>query len=77
LQLKPHNLLTSKKSDMSTNNLKHDKPCNIDIVNGSTLDKQDIFKGDCDKGIHWYVGVYSGGKWIYNKCSYCDKRQEV
>ena len=34
-----------------------------------------VFKGDCDKNIHWYVGVYSGGRWIYNKCAYCGKRQ--
>ena len=34
-----------------------------------------VFKGDCDKNIHWYAGVYSGGIWIYNKCAYCGKRQ--
>lgn len=62
---------------MSTRDSKIEQPCNIDIVNGSTLNKTNIFKGDCDKGIHWYAGVYSGGRWIYNKCSYCGKRQEV
>ena len=36
-----------------------------------------VFKGDCDKNIHWYVGVYSQGQWIYNECSYCKKRQNV
>ena len=34
-----------------------------------------VFKGDCDKNIHWYVGIYSQGQWIYNKCAYCGKRQ--
>ena len=34
-----------------------------------------VFKGDCDKNIHWYAGVYSDGIWIYNKCAYCGKRQ--
>lgn len=41
-------------------------------VSGSAL-----FQGDCDKNIHWYVGVYSQGQWIYNECSYCKKRQNV
>ena len=27
----------------------------------------------CITGHHWYAGVYSGGMWIYNKCSYCGK----
>jgi len=36
-----------------------------------------VFKGDCDKNIHWYAGVYSQGQWIYNECSYCKKRQNV
>lgn len=35
------------------------------------------FKGDCDKNIHWYIGVYSQGQWIYNKCAYCGKRQNL
>lgn len=35
-----------------------------------------LFKGDCDKNIHWYAGVYSQGQWIYNECTYCKKRQE-
>lgn len=33
------------------------------------------FKGDCDKGIHWYVGVYRNGFWVYNECTYCKKRE--
>ena len=36
-----------------------------------------IFKGDCGKNIHWYVGCYSNGQWIYNECAYCKKRQIV
>ena len=36
-----------------------------------------VFKGDCHKNIHWYVGVYSSGMWIYNRCVYCGKRQEI
>lgn len=44
---------------------------NIGDVSGS------VFKGDCDKNIHWYAGVYSQGQWIYNECSYCKKRQNV
>ena len=42
---------------------------NKPVVSGS------VFKGDCDKNIHWYVGIYSQGQWIYNKCAYCGKRQ--
>ena len=37
------------------------------------LDKKDF----CDKGIHWYVGVYRCGFWVYNECSICKKRQEL
>ena len=36
-----------------------------------------IFKGDCDKNIHWYVGCYSNGQWVYNECAYCKKRQSL
>ena len=46
-------------------------PLLIASVSGS------VFSGDCDKNIHWYVGVYSQGQWIYNECSYCKKRQNV
>lgn len=67
----------STEVDMSKEDLETENPCNIDIVNGSTLNKTNIFKGDCDKGIHWDTGVYSRGRWIYNKCSYCGKRKDV
>lgn len=46
-------------------------PLSQTVVSGS------IFKGDCDKNIHWYVGCYSNGRWIYNECAYCKKRQIV
>ena len=36
-----------------------------------------IFKGDCDKNIHWYIPYYSNGYWCYNQCAYCKKRQIV
>ena len=39
----------------------------------TNLKKEDF----CDKNIHWYVGRYSGGMWIYNECVICKKRQEV
>lgn len=35
------------------------------------------FNGDCAKGIHWYVGYYSNGFWIYNKCAYCKQIQTI
>jgi hypothetical protein len=35
------------------------------------------FLGNCADNIHWYVGRYSQGNWIYNSCSYCGKRQNV
>lgn len=36
-----------------------------------------VFKGDCEKGIHWYIGEYSNGVHIWNKCAYCSKRKSV
>ena len=27
--------------------------------------------------VHWYVGVYSNGVHIYNKCARCGKRQSI
>jgi len=36
-----------------------------------------IFKGDCDKNIHWYVGCYSNGVHYYNECAYCGKRKSI
>ena len=35
------------------------------------------FLGNCADNVHWYVGRYSQGFWIYNICSYCGKRQIV
>lgn len=34
------------------------------------------FKGQCEKNIHWYIGVYRNGFWIYNECYYCKKKQQ-
>lgn len=52
----------------------------LDKAQKQALRKTDVsgsvFKGDCDKNIHWYVGVYSQGQWN-NECSYCKKRQNV
>lgn len=36
-----------------------------------------IFKGDCDKNIHWYIGCYSNGVHYYNECAYCGKRKSI
>lgn len=51
----------------------------FDNTENEALNKADvsgsIFKGDCDKNIHWYVGKYSLGIWVYNECVYCKKRQ--
>lgn len=58
---------------MEHENLNTEETANSDLgaVSGS------VFAGDCNKNIHWYVGVYSQGQWIYNECSYCKKRQNV
>ena len=45
--------------------------------NISNLEQQSIFSGDCHINIHWYRGVYSDGRWIYNECAFCKKRQTV
>ena len=36
-----------------------------------------VFKGDCVKNIHWYIGKYIKGIHYYNECAYCKKRQLI
>jgi len=40
-------------------------------------DMKNIFKGDCIKNIHWFIGKYINGKHYYNECAYCKKKQSI
>ena len=57
------------------------KPTSNEAENGNKskplLSPVRIFKGDCDKNIHWYVGCYSNGVHYYNECAYCGKRKSI
>ena len=68
-------LLTLNLDKMSKKKTKLQEPINPPLLIASVSGS--VFKGDCDKNIHWYAGVYSQGQWIYNECSYCKKRQNV
>lgn len=61
---------------MEINNYKHS--ADISSTPKTPNLSQSISKADfCDKNIHWYVGIYRCGMWIYNECVICKKRQEV
>ena len=68
-------LLTLNLAQMIKESTKHQDSTNPPLLIASVSGS--VFKGDCDKNIHWYAGVYSQGQWIYNECSYCKKRQNV
>ena len=68
-------LLTLNLAQMTIESTKHQDSTNPPLLIASVSGS--VFKGDCDKNIHWYAGVYSQGQWIYNECSYCKKRQNV